>query len=361
MNKLINFSIGLAAILFLAVSCSRPAERPAAKGNSRLRIVATIFPVYDWTREILGDHLAETELVLLLDSGVDLHNYEPTAQDLLVFGGCDLFVHVGGISDKWVESALATVPNARRKRVDLLAVLGEAVREEEHVEGMEHHHHDGEDDDEHHHDEEDGDEEHHHDEEDGEDEHHHHDEGEELDEHVWLSLRLAQRCCRAIAESLAAQDPANAPDYLANCEAYCAKLAALDAEFGAAVSAASVKTVLFGDRFPFRYLADDYGLQYFAAFTGCSAESEASFKTIAFLAGKVDELRLPCVLAIEGPQHRLAETVAKTSGRSAAGCPVLVLDSMQATTAKDAQAGKTYLDAMRKNLQVLRQALGLAL
>ena len=177
-----------------------------------------------------------------------------------------------------------------------------------------------------------------------------------MDEHVWLSLRLTQRACRAIAEELAALDPANASDYRVNCEAYIAKLAAMDAEFQAVVEASPVKTLLFGDRFPFRYLADDYGLQYFAAFTGCSAESEASFKTVAFLVDKVDELALPCVLAIEGPQHRLAETIVKTT-KTARSCPVPVLDSLQATTALDAQAGKTYLGAMEANLKVLRQAL----
>ena len=122
------------------------------------------------------------------------------------------------------------------------------------------------------------------------------------------------------------------------------------------MAAASVKTVLFGDRFPFRYLAEDYGLQYFAAFTGCSAESEASFKTVAFLAAKVDELNLPCVLAIEGAQHRLAETILNTA-TSAKGRPVRVLDSLQSTTASDVAAGKTYLGAMEKNLQTLQQAL----
>lgn len=350
MKKLICCSIGVFAGLLLLVGCSRETSSP--KPSGKLEIVATIFPIYDWTREILGSHQADTELRLLLDSGVDLHNYEPTAQDLLTVGGCDLFVHVGGASDKWVASALKSVPNPRRRVVNLLSVLGDQVRSEELVEGMEHHHHD-DDEAEHHHDDDDDD----HDHDADEHEHHHHDDDEtELDEHVWLSLRLTQRACRVIAEELAALDPANAADYRANCEAYIAKLAAMDAEFQAVVEASPVKTLLFGDRFPFRYLADDYGLQYFAAFTGCSAESEASFKTVAFLADKVDELALPCVLAIEGPQHRLAETIVKTT-KTARSCPVLVLDSLQATTALDAQAGKTYLGAMEANLKVLRQAL----
>ena len=350
MNKLVVFFMAFAVSLCLVCGCSRSANQPHSSGKGKVKIVATIFPIYDWTREILGNHLADTELRLLLDSGVDLHNYEPTAQDLLTVGGCDLFVHVGGASDKWVASALKSVPNSRRQVVNLLSVLGDQVRSEELVEGMEHHHHD-DDEAEHHHDDDDDD----HDAD--EHEHHHHDDDEtELDEHVWLSLRLTQRACRAIAEALAAIDPANASDYQANCEAYCAKLAAMDAEFQAVVEAAPVKTLLFGDRFPFRYLADDYGLQYFAAFTGCSAESEASFKTVAFLADKVDELALPCVLAIEGPQHRLAETIVKTT-KNARSCPVLVLDSLQATTALDAASGKTYLGAMEANLTVLRQAL----
>ena len=327
----------------LLAGCSPSGREATASG--KLKIVATIFPEYDWTREILGSHADEAELVMLLDSGVDLHNYEPTAKDLMKVGSCDLFIHVGGASDKWVANALEAVPNPRRQVVDLLSVLAGQVHEEELVEGMEEHHdHDDDDGEEHHHEHDDGEE-------------HHHDEADaELDEHVWLSLRLAQRSCRAIAERLAALDPANAEDYRANCEAYCARLAALDAQFQQAVAAAKVKTLLFGDRFPFRYLTEDYGLQYYAAFTGCSAEAEASFKTVTFLAAKMDELDLPCVLAIEGTQHRLAETIVDTA-KAAKGRPVLVLDSLQGTTSKDVEAGKTYLGAMEKNLEVLRQAL----
>ena len=348
--------MAFAVSLCLVCGCSRSDNQPQSSGKGKIKIVATIFPIYDWTREILGSHQADTELRLLLDSGVDLHNYEPTAQDLLTVGASDLFIHVGGASDKWVDSALKSVPNSRRQVVNLLAVLGDAVREEEEVEGMEHHHHDDDDAEHQHDDDDDDDDDHDHDAEEHEHHHHHDDDDAELDEHVWLSLRLTQRACRAIVEALAEVDPANAADYQANCEAYIAKLAAMDAEFQAVVDASPVKTLLFGDRFPFRYLADDYGLQYFAAFTGCSAESEASFKTVAFLAGKVDELDLPCVLAIEGPQHRLAETIVKTT-KTAQDRPILVLDSLQATTALDAQAGKTYLGAMEANLAVLRQAL----
>ena len=345
MKPLWIYSLVVAVFVCLATGCSNAPGNGGGQ-SGKLKIIATTFPEYDWTRQILGSHAAEVELVLLLDSGVDLHNYEPTAKDLMKVGSCDLFIHVGGASDKWVPNALEAVPNPRRQVVNLLAVLGDQVHEEEHVEGMEEHHHDHDAD----HDE------HHHDDDEDHDEHHHDDDEHELDEHVWLSLRLAQRSCRAIAEALAEVDSANAEDYRTNCEAYCQKLAALDAQYQQAADDATAKVLLFGDRFPFRYLAEDYGLKYYAAFTGCSAESEASFKTVTFLAAKVDELNLPCVLAIEGTQHRLAETILETT-KTAKGRPILVMDSLQGTTLKNAADGKTYLGTMEKNLEVLRQAL----
>ena len=183
-----------------------------------------------------------------------------------------------------------------------------------------------------------------------------HDHGEEKDEHVWLSLKNAQVLCVTLADALCAIDPDNKNTYIANAAAYRDKLAALDADYKAAVEGATHKTVLFGDRFPFRYLVDDYGLRYYAAFAGCSAESEASFETISFLAKKVDELGLPCVLTIEGAQHRIAETIVQnTAGKNQ---KVLTMDSMQSTTSKDVANGATYLSVMEKNLSVLKEALG---
>ena len=149
-------------------------------------------------------------------------------------------------------------------------------------------------------------------------------------------------------------DPAHAEDFAANAAAYTERLAALDGEYQAAVDASPVHTLLFGDRFPFRYLVEDYGLDYYAAFPGCSAETEASFETVAFLAGKVKELDLPAVLAIENSDHRVAETIAQNAGN---GAKVLTLDSMQGVTSKDAAAGTTYLSLMESNLEVLKQAL----
>ena len=184
---------------------------------------------------------------------------------------------------------------------------------------------------------------------------HHHEEEKEADEHVWLSLRNAEKLVKIIAEAMAGIDDAHADLYTVNAAAYIEKLAALDEEYTKAVEASPVRTVLFGDRFPFRYLTDDYGLNYYAAFSGCSAESEASFATIAFLAQKVDELDLPAVLTIEGANHKIAETVAETSGHQ--NLKILTLDSLQRITAQDVALGRTYLGVMEANLEVLKDAL----
>ena len=183
-----------------------------------------------------------------------------------------------------------------------------------------------------------------------------HDHGEEKDEHVWLSLKNAETLVTAIADALQELDPDNKDTYAANASAYIEKLSALDGAYQSAVDGAARKTVLFGDRFPFRYLVDDYGLSYYAAFAGCSAESEASFETVSFLAKKVDELGLPCVLTIEGKNHKLAETIVQsTAGKNQ---KVLTMDSMQSMTSKDAANGATYISAMEQNLSVLKEALG---
>ncbi len=325
--------IRLLALVLASVLCLASAAAPAeAEEGKKLNIVTTIFPVYDWILQAAGgaDH---AEITLLLDSGVDLHSYQPTASDMLKIASCDVFVYVGGESDKWVEDALKGSVNPGRVVISLLDALGEDVRTEELVEGMEHHGH-----------EEDG----------NADEDHDHEE-EEADEHVWLSLRNAQKLTSAIAARLAEADPDHAEAYTANAAAYCERLAALDAQYAEVAGTSAYKTLLFGDRFPFRYLADDYGLAYYAAFSGCSAETEASFQTIVFLAQKMDELGLPAVLTIEGTSREIAETVIRTT--SGKNQKILTLDSMQSVTAADMQAGASYLSIMEKNLEVLREAL----
>lgn len=309
-----------------AESSSISAPSALQSGNKPLKIVTTIFPEYDWVREILGDKADHAEVTMLLDNGVDLHSYQPTADDIIKISDCDLFIYVGGESDGWVEDALKEATNKEMQVINLLDVLGEQVKEEEVVEGMEAEEEESEDENE-----------------------------PEYDEHVWLSLKNAETLCNAITDALEEIDPANKDAYATNAASYLEKLAALDGEYQTVVDNAARKTVLFGDRFPFRYLVDDYGLSYYAAFAGCSAETEASFETISFLAGKVDELRLPCVLTIEGAQHKIAETIVQNTAEK--NQSILTLDSMQSTTSTDVANGTTYLSVMESNLDVLKQAL----
>ena len=340
--------ISLVTIL-LALTASTFAAKKADKNAGKLKIVTTIFPEYDWTREILGDKAASAQLTLLVGNGVDLHSYQPSIQDIAKISTADIFIYVGGESDGWVKDALKNATNKNMKVINLMEVLGDKVKAEEIKEGMQAE--EEEDHDEHDHDAEDHDHEaegHHH---------HHHDDDEEVeyDEHVWLSLRNAKILSSEIADALCEKDPANATSYKANFASYAAKLDALDKEYSSAVASASKKTILFGDRFPFRYLTDDYGLDYYAAFVGCSAETEASFETVVFLSKKVDELGLNSVLKIESGDGKIARTIVQNTKNKTA--KVLTLDSIQSTTLKQANAGTTYLKIMEGNLKVLKEAL----
>lgn len=314
-------------------------------GAPKLKIVATIFPEYSWTKEILGKEAAGAELAMLSKKGVDMHSYQPSADDIIKIANCDLFIYVGGESDKWVDKALKEGGNPKRKTINLMKLLGNRVKAEEEVEGMEKHDHHEHDKDKHEHDKDK------HDHDKGG---HHHDE-EEYDEHVWLSLKNADIICRAIADHMAALDPKNAETYRANYTDYSKKLTALDGKYKETVTKAPVKVVLFGDRFPFRYLTDDYGLKYYAAFKGCSAETEASFETVAFLAKKMDELKLPAVLTIEGRQHKLAQTIVENTKTK--NQKILTLHSMQSVAEEEMKKGVTYLSFMEENLKVLQEAL----
>lgn len=320
----------LLALLMLVGALAGCGKQNDTNKTDKLSIVTTIFPEYDWVREILGDKADNAEVTMLLDNGVDLHSYQPTADDIVKISDCDLFIYVGGESDEWVEDALRNAANGNMKVINLLEVLGDSVKTEEIVEGMQEEEHEHEDAEEHEHE-------------------------EEADEHVWLSLKNAKMLVRVISKALQELDPNNKDIYAANADAYVKKLSALDAEYQTAVDAASNKTILFGDRFPFRYLVDDYGLRYYAAFVGCSTETEAGFETISFLAKRVDELKLPCVLTIEGAQHKIAETIVRNT--TAKNQRVLTMDSMQSTTSKDVKNGTTYLSVMEKNLSVLKEVL----
>ena len=290
--------------------------------DSDIKVVTTIFPEYDWVRQIAGEEADQMDITMLLDNGVDLHSYQPTAEDIMKVSDCDLFVYVGGESDAWVDDALKQAKNKDMQVVNLLDVLGNSVKEEEVIEGMEPE------------EEEEGGEE----------------EEPEYDEHVWLSVKNAEVLSKAIADALEKADPDHKDIYQENASAYSEKLKDLDAKYQEVVDGASQKTLLFGDRFPFRYLVDDYGLNYYAAFVGCSAETEASFETIAFLSGKTEKLALPCILTTESPQPGVAETI--RSNTASGDQTILQLDSMQS-----AGTGDNYLDIMKENLEVLRQAL----
>lgn len=333
MKKLFFLIAALLLSLWLLGACGNTAgPEQAGPGSAGPRIVVTIFPEYDWVKNILGDG-STAQVDLLLDSGVDLHNYQPTADDILKISTCDLFIHVGGESDEWVEDALTQAANKNMTVINLLETMGDLVKVEQLVEGMEEDDHQDEDQDE------------------------DQDEGPEYDEHVWLSLRNAELLVAAISQALQDIDPDHAKTYAENAAAYTARLRDLDEEYRSALAGAELKTLLFADRFPFRYLTDDYGLKYYAAFAGCSAETEASFDTVSFLARKTEELALPAVMTIEGTNHRIAETV--IGNTASQDQQILTLDSMQAITAQDIQNGADYLSIMGNNLAVIKQALNL--
>ena len=328
--------IALLALLMLVGALAGCGKQNDTNKTDKLSIVTTIFPEYDWVRAVLGDKADNAEVTMLLDNGVDLHSYQPTADDIVKISDCDLFIYAGGESDGWAESVLKNAANRNMKVINLLEILGDSVKTEEIVEGMQ--------------------EEHEHEDAHAHDDVEEHEHEEEADEHVWLSLKNAKMLVRVISKALQELDPDNKDTYAANTSAYIEKLSALDGAYQSAVDGAARKTVLFGDRFPFRYLVDDYGLSYYAAFAGCSAESEASFETVSFLAKKVDELGLPCVLTIEGKNHKLAETIVQSTAEK--NQKMLTMDSMQSMTSKDVANGATYLSVMEQNLSVLKEALG---
>ena len=290
------------------------------------KIVTTIFPEYDWVENILGDNPGGADVTLLLDNGTDLHSFQPSAEDILKIGSCDLFIYAGGESDEWVDDALKEASNKDMAVINLIDVLGDKAKEEEIVEGMQ---------------------------KEGEEEES--EEEAEYDEHVWLSLDNASILVEKIADSIEALDSANADTYKKNAEDYLKRISALDEKYEDAVSNAKEKTLIFGDRFPFRYLVDDYGIDYYAAFAGCSAETEASFETVVFLANKIDELSLNSIMTIDGSDKKIAETVrdnTKTKDQQ-----ILTLDSMQSISSDDMENGTTYLSVMEENLNVLEEAL----
>lgn len=335
-----------AALLFAGMlllgGCGRMAEIP---DPDRLQVVCTTYPQYSYLQAIIGEVSDSVELTLIMDDGADLHSYQPVALDLVRIASADLLVYIGGESDTWVEDAATEAVNPDMRMVSLMELAGERAKEEEVVEGMQerrsltghdHVHEHGDEDD-----------------------HAHEDEAEEeieYDEHVWLSLKNSMVFVNALAEQMEELDAAHAENYRANADAYIAQLEELDREYEEVVAGAGVRTLIFGDRFPFRYLTEDYGLDYYAAFPGCSAETEASFATVTFLAGKLDALGIHSILVLENSDQRVAETIRENTVSK--DQQILVLNSLQSVTKDELEAGATYLDGMRENLEVLKQALG---
>ena len=330
MKKWIMSSLAI-LLGILSISIPLAGVRTAEAGTTedsgkKLKIVTTIFPEYDWIRAVLGDREADVDLTMLLDNGTDLHSFQPAVKDIMKVSSCDLLIYVGGESDQWIEDALESAQNKDMKTINLMEVLGDTIKEEEKVEGMQESGHGHEDEDE-----------------------------KEYDEHVWTSLRNASVICGIIAETLEEMDPENKDVYASNAAAYQEKLSDLDTEYQNTVDSAKQNTLLFADRFAFRYLVDDYGLNYYAAFSGCSAESEASFKTVTFLAEKLDELGLKTVLTIEKSDDRIAQTVIENTETK--DQKILELNSMQSITSDEIADGVTYLSVIEDNLDVLKEAL----
>lgn len=332
MKKIITLML-VAVLAVCALSGCGTSKSGEDTKDKKIKIVTTIFPEYDWVMQILGDKADKADVTMLLDKGVDLHSYQPSTADIAKISEADVFIYVGGESDEWVEDVLKQAKNKNLKVINLMDVMGDKAKEEEVKEGMQ------PEEEEHAEEAKDGKEE----------------EEVEYDEHVWLSLKNAKIFTKKIADVLSEVDKDDAKTYQANYESYAKKLDDLDKKYAEAVASAKNKTLVFGDRFPFRYLVNDYGLDYYAAFVGCSAESEASFETVTFLAKKIDELGLGNVLTIEGKNHKIAKTVVDNTKNK--DQKVLTMDSMQSTTSKDVKDGATYLGIMEKNLEVLKEAL----
>lgn len=316
-------------IAFLCIrmltACSTPEENPMldADGEDRLKVVCTIFPAYDWVCQIAGE---EVEAVFLMDTGVDLHSYQPSAADFVTIAECDVLIYVGGESEDWMEAALRNSVNENMQVINMMELLDDAIQEEAIVEGMQ-------------------------------EETHWFGRSEELeyDEHIWLSLRNAEMICNAITDALVQADEAHAEYYRGNNTQYQQKLMELDQSYEDMIEKAEINVLLFGDRFPFRYLTEDYGLNYYAAFPGCSAETEASFETITFLSGKMDEYELPGVLILEKSSPDIAQAIIDNTTKQDQA--VLVLDSIQSVNRTQIEEGISYLSIMEKNRDVLGQAL----
>lgn len=344
LSKILAISLSLILIAGAFYGCGLKKD---GKNDGKLKVVATIFPQYDFLRQIGGDKI---DLKMLLTPGAESHSFEPTPKDIKAVKDADLFVYVGGDSDSWVEEILEGVDKDKLKTVTLMDTVKTVP--EETVEGMqEEHDHEG-----HHHDEDsdhEKDSEHHED----SDKHHEHEhdkdkEDVELDEHVWTSPKNAIEIVKKLSDELGALDPENKDYFKKNADEYIKKLEGLDGQFKEVVENGKRKEIIFGDRFPFRYFVDAYGLKYYAAFPGCSTDTEASANTVAFLIDKIKTDKIPVVFHIELSNTKMAESISE-----ATGAKIMQLNAVHNVSKEDFEKGVTYLDLMTKNLDALKEAL----
>jgi zinc transport system substrate-binding protein len=312
------------AFLAAAGSCvfdapSSGAERVA---NGRVKIVTTIFPAYDFTRAVVGDR---ADLSMLVRPGTEIHSFDPSPQDILEVRNADIFICIGGESEAWVNTLLKAMDSPNKTIVRLIDHV-DAV-EEELVEGMQP-------------------------EEKEEEEEEKGEEGREYDEHIWTSPRNAMTLVRAIADILCGVDPQNADAYRANAKNYIDAISEVDDEFRAVAASATRKKIVFGDRFPFRYFADEFGLEYRAAFPGCSTESDVSAATMAYLIKTITAEKIPVIYVVEQSAGHIARAIAEETGAA-----VLTLHSCERVTRSDLGGGATYLSIMKENVENLRKGL----
>ena len=289
-------------------------------GNRKIKIVATIFPIYDVVRNLIPND--NYELTLLLDSGIDIHNFSPTAKDIAKLAEADLFIYVGGESDNWVDKTIESSQNNSIIRLNLMESLFYITKEEEVVEGMQSEHEEHE---------------------------------AEMDEHIWLSVKNVKEMTKVIANELMKLDDENKTIIESNANNFIQQLDELDRKYTEVTEKKKYDTLVFGDRFPFRYLVDDYGIDYFAAFSGCSAEAEASFETIVFLSKKVDELGLRHVCVLGGKEPKIAETI--ISSCKSNDVDIVYFNSMEGITDVNDALNTNYIKIMEGNLEAYSKAL----
>lgn len=327
----------------LITGCTAKTEKKDKGDNTKdkLKVVTTIFPEYDITRAIAKD---KVDLELMIKPGVDVHSFTPTPQDIKTVQNSDIFVYGGTEHDKWVENLTKSIDMKNKKVVKL--VDGIQQLEEESVDGMKHeHHHDDEKEDEHNHD-------HKHEKEEKHSHDHENESDKELDPHYWTSPKNAIQMAKTVTNALVEKDPGNAEFYKENAKNYIKQLEDVDKELHDVVDKAKIKKVVIADRFPFRYLFKDLGLEYRALFSGCSVESTASAGQIKKMVDYVKENKIPVVYHIEMGKGELAETVAKNSGAK-----VKLLHSIHTVTKEDFDKGTTYIDLMKQNVEALKEGL----